>query len=239
MAGVKSRTPSQCVQKSLHDTVQSITFIPHAIVVTKKTAVMAAETLALAEEMATKSVSADHWHRLFRYIMETCGPLDRAEAAARNAIRAGGDQGQYLNDLGYVMQRQGRIDEAIGLSKHAVAARPDDPSFLLLLGQLHLKKRDAKAAEINFRNAIELNKTARPGHEHLGKKLEKHLSRALELQYEWQAAIEAAGRALELGRANPHWSVAMRQILKRLQTRMTRSSAKEPIVVADSEDCQN
>ena len=239
VAGEKNRPPSQGVQKSLRDTVQSVTFIRHAIVVTKKTAVMAAETLALAEKMATKSGSADHWHRLFRYIIETCGPFDRAEAAARNAIKAGGNQGQYLNDLAYVIQRQGRIDEAIRLSKHAVAARPDDPSFLLLLGQLYLKKRDAKAAEVNFRNAIKLNETARPGQRHLGMRLEKHLSRALELQYEWQAAIEAAARALELGHANPHWSVSMRQILKRLRTRMTRSSAKEPIVVADSENHQN
>ena len=102
-------------------------------------------------------------------LREDRGDSDRAEAAARDALKIEPDNARILNFLGYLMADHGRgLDEAERLIRRALAIDPDNGAYVDSLGWVLFRLRRFEDARIQLERAVELTEGDPTIREHLG-----------------------------------------------------------------------
>jgi serine/threonine-protein kinase len=98
--------------------------------------------------------------------------LDRAVAAAREAIRLKPDDARAHTSLGNALRGQGKVTEAIAEFREAIRLKPDDARAHCNVGAFLCDvKHDYRGAEAEFREAIRLQPDLAEAHSNLGNAL--------------------------------------------------------------------
>jgi tetratricopeptide (TPR) repeat protein len=152
------RTPpsvDQGPQEDLRNSIEEIAFAPLGVSFIRKNSapIPINDRISLGEEYARRRGQADLWWRLAEYGRRNAGPLDRAEAAARNAIAIAPRSAESYRVLSLLLRMQGDVDGAISAAEKAVEFTPDNWIYWHFLGQLYFSTRDFPRAEDCFRKA--------------------------------------------------------------------------------------
>lgn len=102
-------------------------------------------------------------------LREDRGDTERAEAAARDALKLEPDNARLLNFLGYLMADHDRsLDEAERMIRRALAADPDNGAYVDSMGWVLYRKHQLEAARKELERAVELTEGDPVVREHLG-----------------------------------------------------------------------
>jgi|GEM_PF-967342 Flp pilus assembly protein TadD/DNA-binding response OmpR family regulator len=83
----------------------------------------------------------------------------RAERFFRRAVVLDGDNAQASNGLANALLRLGDVSSAGRWANHAVSVAPRDPAARVILGDVLFQKGDRSAAEVEWREALQIDPT--------------------------------------------------------------------------------
>jgi hypothetical protein len=109
---------------SILATVDRVTFLPRAVVIWKLAAVDFEQRLARWETLAQKSGIAENWSRVARQALQSGGPLDRAEHAARKAVEIDAGNWNHHQILSRVLEASKDFLGAYRATENALARCP-------------------------------------------------------------------------------------------------------------------
>lgn len=133
---------SDAATRYFSESIDSIEFIPGAIIVRKKRRSDRAEMLARLWNLADSADIASTWFGLALVFINN-GDLERAEMAARRAVVLTTANGIYLSRLAWIQAHRGKFMDAIETMKVAVQFAPDGSNFAPQLADYEARARDA------------------------------------------------------------------------------------------------
>jgi hypothetical protein len=139
----------------LRDSIEEIAFAPLGVAFIRKNSapIPIDERISFGEDYARRRGRADLWSRLAEYGRRNAGSLDRAEAAARNAIAMAPRSAESYGVLCLILRMQGDVDGAISAGETAAEFAPDNWFYRHSLGRLYLETQEFPKAEDCFRKA--------------------------------------------------------------------------------------
>jgi Flp pilus assembly protein TadD len=183
--------------KYCQENIESISFIPGAIVVRKRARPPSGDELVrTARSIAEKTGLARHWYGVAGVILAKGGSLKEAEQATERALSIEPDVAQYLLRLGEIHERQGRIEDGIAVLSKATEVERRNFTAWERLGRLQTRTGDHNGAARSLHTATELNRR--------NPFLFYWLSQALQKTGDLPAAEEAANQAIQVAAGGPH-----------------------------------
>ncbi|GAA1432271.1 hypothetical protein GCM10009641_19720 [Mycobacterium cookii] len=155
VTGQTAPSINQGPQGDLRDSIEEIAFAPLGVAFIRKNSapLPIEDRVSLGEAYARSRGQADLWWRLAEYTRSNAGPLDRAEAAARNAIAMAPRSAEAYRVLCLTLYMQGDVNGAISAGAKAAEFAPDNWIYAHFLGQLYHLTQDFSKAEDSFRKA--------------------------------------------------------------------------------------
>jgi Flp pilus assembly protein TadD/DNA-binding response OmpR family regulator len=93
----------------------------------------------------------------------------RAERFFRRAVVFDGDNAQASNGLASALLKLGDVGSALRWANHAVSVAPRDPAARVILGDILFQKGDRTAAEVEWREALQIDPTYALAQLHINK----------------------------------------------------------------------
>jgi Flp pilus assembly protein TadD len=178
----------------LTEQTDSVSFIHSAVAVQKKAARDVAKALRVAEEvLRRRPATAAQYGRLAQYILRHNGPLDRAEALARQAVEKSNHAPEAADVLCGILVKHNRLDDAARVLTEALQVHSDNGFLWTRLAQIEIALGRLAEAVAASRKAIVFRPNDTGPYD--------MLSRALELMGDIGEALSVAQRAAEIGRA--------------------------------------
>lgn len=185
------------------------------------------ESLEIYKRALEQEPESAHLHHLVAVLYEMGGRIDAAMEEYARAIELNDELGEAKNNLAYLLAESGNdLDRALDLAQSAKALMPDNPNAADTLGWALYKRGISSAAVGYLKEAVAGTDLDSPN---LGV-IRHHLAQAYEGNSQKDEAIESleialadlerrssAARARGDDPVEPQWSVAARQMLKRLR----------------------
>lgn len=209
---------NSAIQRYLAASIDRVTFLGAAVAIGKKPVKRdMAKALHFADTyLANHPGEAGALQRYAGYLVHHGGPIERAAAAARQAVELSGQQPECVRSYCSVLLAQGQIKEAVAAARNASETHRTNAEIWRILGSVLRRTNDMDGAEAALRRAEALEPN--------DYQTQLDLSTLLERQGRIPAALEAAQRGVEVA-ANQREKAVLGKRVAALQQRLSVAAA--------------